>query len=760
MLSTVCSLMYVPVVVAVVVVTGRKEVNTSLFSSENTTLIHESQAEEVMNCELFYEGSSSYLNSTQQRHSQINNASEFRRNCESDNEEDKNDHVKGSQSVTESTNITHKISPQQSKPSVNIHQFRNTSTNFKMPLNTRQDMNTKFSNEHEHTRNGTVFTQQKDQLDRVPEYHDELSSDIRNNSHQTNTNKNTSVTPESNSENRKNSAQGILKPLIEEDVQLNRSLAEAWNYTEQFLNSGDLNIGQKAIHLTKNYVTRRRVWISYMQLFSSNNKNLSDVLLSDGTSLQARISESNELESALSKLQNIHRLATVVKVEEKNIRTYFDTHNYSASLSSVLETEAYLNDWEVAVHDMKDISVHFSLNNYFTFPLNNSFHVVSERKVYLETMNESIHKDYVSAIKKQELKMIFQYYVYPTVYLVILVLGVVGNGVLIFVFAKHKKIRTTPNIMIFNLALVDVVNLFINSPLYYISKYHSQWMYLGGYGCRVFATFRFLNHTIIELSIVALSVQRYCAVASTMRKARTRQRLSARARTLTFILTVWLIALVFSLPPSIVFEYPNGVCFPLVKSQIVVKVLDIFYFVFFCFVLPISMAVFSVMTARKLRQSVLNIPGELRYKTQEITRYRSAKVVTALAITYAISHIPRSIWFFLVSFYHLDRHEMKFMCIDEVTNYLILSNSCLNPFALYIASRNFRRLFNRHLFCIQENNQQARPQHRQVTASNSSTRLIFFIDSDTEDMTSSKDSFHRLNIPKKQSEVVSVNPSV
>jgi hypothetical protein len=631
--------------------------------------------------------------------------------------------------------------------------------NFTVPVNAYQDMNTEFSHEQENATSDTVFTQERLRLETVPGFHNELTMNIRNNLHQTSVNKNTYGTSESNSDNSKNSAQGLLIPLIDEDDELNKSLTEAWNYTEQFLNSGDPNVGQKSINLTKQYVTRRRVWISYMQLFSSNIKNLSDVLLGDGTSLQARIVELHEVESTLSKLQDIHRLATTVKTYEINIRNHSDTHNYSAGLSFVLEAEAYLNDWEVAVRDMKDLWDHYSLNNFFTFPWNNSFHLVSERKFYLETMNESMHKGYISALKKQQLEIIFQYYVYPTVYLVILVLSVVGNGTLLFMFVKCKEVRTAPNIMIFNLALADVMNLFANAPLYYVSKYHSQWIFLDGYGCRVFATFRFLNHTIIELSIVALSAQRYFAAVATLRNESKRQRLSVRSKTIIFILTVWLIALVFSLPPSIVFEYPNGVCFPFVKSQIVVKVLDIFYFVFFCFILPIAMAVFSVMTARKLRQSVRNIPGELLCRTLEVARYRSAKVLTALAITYAISHIPRSIWFFSVSFFHLDRREMKFICIDEVTNYLIFSNSCLNPLALYISSRVFRRLFNRHLFCVQENKKQPAPLHRKITAS--STQLVFFIDSDTGDMTRSKASLNGLNIHRKRSEVdANANPSV
>jgi hypothetical protein len=224
----------------------------------------------------------------------------------------------------------------------------------------------------------------------------------------------------------------------------------------------------------------------------------------------------------------------------------------------------------------------------------------------------------------------------------------------------------------------------------------------------------------------------------------------------TFVVVVWFTALVVSLPPSLVYDFPVGVCFPLATPHI--KALNVFYFVLYVFVLPVTLGVFSLVTARKLKQSVHNIPGELRYRSHEISRYRSAKVVTALAISYVTTHIPRSVWFFCVSFFHLDRMDMKYICIDEVTNYLIFSNSCLNPLALYISSRKFRKLFKRYLFCFQGKESQCSPLGRQVTAS-SSTRLVSLIESYV-DLAGHKPSLKGLNHFSKQNNAnVNTNPN-
>jgi hypothetical protein len=301
--------------------------------------------------------------------------------------------------------------------------------------------------------------------------------------------------------------------------------------------------------------------------------------------------------------------------------------------------------------------------------------------------------------------------------------------------------------MVFNLAVMDVINIFVNAPVYYVSKYHTQWLFLGGYGCRIFSMFRFLNHSVIEFSIVGLSVQRYCAVLTTMRNPTSQWSLSARWKTVMFLVVVWLIALVVSVPPSLVFEFPTGVCFPLTTPY--TEALNVFYFLVYVFVLPVTLGVFSALTARKLKQSVHNIPGELRYRSQEISRYRSARVVTALAISYVFTHIPRGVWFFCVSFFHLDRMDMKYIYIDEVTNYLIFANSCTNPLALYISSGKFRQLFKRHLFCFRlSKERQCSPLERQVTAS-SSTRLAFLVES-YADLAGHKTSLKGLNSLTKQ----------
>ena len=700
-----------------------------------------------------YEGSPSYINSTHGGRAELDDTAAFQsdyvtnteQTAETDSQNQHTRHIPGYQQVSE--NVTEIINLQKGVLSENAKKFGSNNWNFTVPLgeNSRQDSNSDLR--HADTTNIIISTQDSTQTATAP--YQGITPTRPNNTHQTDVKPKNLESHESSTDHGAANTEGPLAgPSYEEDA-LNETFEKAWSYAEYFLSSGDLQVGQKAIDLMQQYVEERRRLMWHVQFIPSDNSSVSDELLSYGPSLWVRTRQLNEVENTLHKLQEIYRLATIVKNTEIRLRNFTETNNNSADLSVIQGVQTYLEDLETSIRDLED-----KCQDYFVFPWNCSLQLVVDRE-YSRATNESIRERCFLAHKKKELEHLFEYYIYPGFYFAILVLGAAGNGTLLLMFVKYKDIRTAPNIMVFNLTLMDIMNIFVNAPLYYVSKYHSQWLFLDGYGCRMFATFRFLNHSVIEFSIVGMSFQRYCASA-TMLNPTSQWRLYSRWRTVTFVVVVWLTALVVSLPPSLVYDFPVGVCFPLATPHI--KALNVFYFVLYVFVLPVTLGVFSLVTARKLKQSVHNIPGELRYRSHEISRYRSAKVVTALAISYVTTHIPRSVWFFCVSFFHLDRMDMKYICIDEVTNYLIFSNSCLNPLALYISSRKFRKLFKRHLFCFQGKESQCSPLGRQVTAS-SSTRLVSLIESYV-DLAGHKPSLKGLNHFSKQNNAnVNTNPN-
>jgi hypothetical protein len=55
-------------------------------------------------------------------------------------------------------------------------------------------------------------------------------------------------------------------------------------------------------------------------------------------------------------------------------------------------------------------------------------------------------------------------YIVPVVFSLIFLVGVVGNGGLIYILLRHKSMRSIPNTFIFNLAVGDLLILLFTVP--------------------------------------------------------------------------------------------------------------------------------------------------------------------------------------------------------------------------------------------------------------------------------------------------------
>ena len=56
-----------------------------------------------------------------------------------------------------------------------------------------------------------------------------------------------------------------------------------------------------------------------------------------------------------------------------------------------------------------------------------------------------------------------------TLCLVLILTGVLGNGTICFLMIRFKSLRTIPNILLTNLAIVDLLNIIINVPFLILS---------------------------------------------------------------------------------------------------------------------------------------------------------------------------------------------------------------------------------------------------------------------------------------------------
>lgn len=130
------------------------------------------------------------------------------------------------------------------------------------------------------------------------------------------------------------------------------------------------------------------------------------------------------------------------------------------------------------------------------------------------------------------------------IYLVIFMVGVVGNVLTCTVIARNKVMWTPTNYYLFSLAVSDLLVLLLGMPLELYELWQNYPFLLGKGGC-YFKTFLFETVCFASiLNVTALSVERYIAVVHPLRAKYVVTRTHAKR----VILTVWGVSVLCALP--------------------------------------------------------------------------------------------------------------------------------------------------------------------------------------------------------------------
>ncbi|KAG7153907.1 neuropeptide CCHamide-1 receptor-like [Homarus americanus] len=297
-------------------------------------------------------------------------------------------------------------------------------------------------------------------------------------------------------------------------------------------------------------------------------------------------------------------------------------------------------------------------------------------------------------------------YIVPMLFAIIFIVGVIGNGALIVIFARNKTLRNVPNTYIISLALGDLLVLFFTVPFVSTIYTIESWPY-GGFECKFSEFVRDISVGVTVFTLTALSADRYMAIVSPVKKAVG----AARGVTVRTAVSIWVVAVLLATPSAVfssvrVFKVSNvksiSVCYPVpenfidwyMPASILTKAL-IYY------LLPlIVIGTFYLLMARHLLAS--DVPGESHVFHKQIrTRRKVAKVVLCFVMIFAVCFLPTHV--FLLWFYFdpegSNNYNDFWHALRIVGFCLGFINSCINPIALYCISGTFRKQYNRYLFC-------------------------------------------------------------
>ncbi|XP_040821384.1 neuromedin-B receptor [Ochotona curzoniae] len=297
--------------------------------------------------------------------------------------------------------------------------------------------------------------------------------------------------------------------------------------------------------------------------------------------------------------------------------------------------------------------------------------------------------------------------VIPSLYLLIITVGLLGNILLVKIFITNSAMRSVPNIFISNLAAGDLLLLLTCVPVDASRYFFDQWMF-GKVGCKLIPAIQLTSVGVSVFTLTALSADRYRAIVNPMDIQTSGMLLWTSVKAVG----IWVVSVLLAVPEAVFSEVARiggldnnsfTACIPYPQTdELHPKIHSVLIFLVY-FLIPLSIiSVYYYHIAKTLIKSAHNLPGEYNEHTkkQMETRKRLAKIVLVFVGCFVFCWFPNHILYMYRSFNYKEIDpSLGHMIVTLIARVLSFCNSCVNPFALYLLSESFRKHFNSQLRC-------------------------------------------------------------
>jgi somatostatin receptor 2 len=290
-------------------------------------------------------------------------------------------------------------------------------------------------------------------------------------------------------------------------------------------------------------------------------------------------------------------------------------------------------------------------------------------------------------------------------YSLIFVIGLIGNGLVIYVVLRFAKMKTVTNLYILNLAVSDA--LFLASlPFLIVTTIIKHWIF-GAAMCKIYFVLFSINFFASVFQLTALSADRFLAVCHPVRSSRYRN------TTIAFLvcLVMWSVSFIVMLPiilysttyvntnahtntnhQTCTILWPEGQPIPADKAFT-------WYTFLLGFLIPVSLiSVLYISVIVRLQ----NVGPAVKSKERKRSHRKVTRMVLAVISVYVVCWLPY--WVFQINLTFLKREieEWEIYLFNGLT-VLQFANSMLNPLLYAFLSENFRRSFVKAFQCASTN---------------------------------------------------------
>ncbi|XP_056271120.1 neuromedin-U receptor 1 [Pseudoliparis swirei] len=306
------------------------------------------------------------------------------------------------------------------------------------------------------------------------------------------------------------------------------------------------------------------------------------------------------------------------------------------------------------------------------------------------------------------------------IYLVIFLVGVVGNVLTCTVIARNKVMWTPTNYYLFSLGVSDMLVLLLGMPLELYELWQNYPFLLGNGGC-YFKTFIFETVCFASiLNVTALSVERYIAVVHPLRAKYVVTRTHAKR----VILTVWGMSVLCALPNTslhgiavlhssspgisgnISVEIPDSAICMLVKPRWIYNLtIQVTTVLFFMLPMLTISALYLLIGLQLKQEKVRQLEAKkgfgqdsfchVRTQQQKARRRQVTKMLFVLVVVFGICwapfHTDRLMWSFINNW--TDNHLKIFQYVHIISGVFFYFSSAVNPILYNLMSTRFREMF-------------------------------------------------------------------
>ncbi|CAN9509034.1 unnamed protein product [Ophioblennius macclurei] len=243
------------------------------------------------------------------------------------------------------------------------------------------------------------------------------------------------------------------------------------------------------------------------------------------------------------------------------------------------------------------------------------------------------------------------HYTIGVVILAVGITGMLGNFLVIYAFCRSRSLRTPSNIFIINLAVTDFLMCLTQTPIFFITSMHKQWIF-GKKGCEMYAFCGALFGICSMMTLMVIAVDRYIVITRPLASLG----VMSRKKALSIVAAAWVYSMGWSLPPFFGWSayVPEGLMTscswdymtftPSVRSYTML----LFTFVFF---IPLSVIIFCYCcifrAIRRTTRAITKINCEgTRDSAKRFHKMKSewkmAKIALIVILLFVISWAPYS----------------------------------------------------------------------------------------------------------------------